>query len=115
LAPILPFVTEEVWSWWQEGSVHRAPWPTADELGPAVRGADPLVLDVAAAVLAEVRKAKTAAHASMRAEVARVVVRDTTERLAALARAEPDVREAGRVGELVREESDTFTVEVELA
>jgi len=119
-APFLPFVTEEVWSWgsgaqWKDGSVHRATWPEAEELrGPAGAGADPLVLEVASAVLGEVRKAKTVAQASMRAEVARVLVRDTPDRLAALSAGAPDVCDAGRIAELVTEDGDAFAVTVEL-
>jgi valyl-tRNA synthetase len=112
-APILPYVTEEVWSWYQPGSVHRASWPTADELGAV--DADPLVLDVAAAVLGEVRKAKTAARASMRADVTLCIVRDVAARQDALDFAAEDLREAGRIGQLATEESDRFSVEVELS
>ena len=65
-APVLPFVTEEVWSWWRPGSVHTNPWPTASEL--TVTG-DPAVLDAAAEALAGVRKAKSDAKVSMRADV----------------------------------------------
>src|SRR5687768_9825592 len=71
-APVLPFVTEEVWSWWQTGSVHRAAWPTADEL-PS--DGDPAVVGAVAAALAGVRKAKSDAKVSMRADVETAVVR----------------------------------------
>jgi valyl-tRNA synthetase len=111
-APILPYVTEEVWSWWQDGSVHTASWPTSAEL-PG--GGDPLVLEVAADALAEVRKAKTESKQSLRADVTSTTVRDTPDRLTALRAAEADVKEAGHIAELLTEESDEFSVEVELA
>ncbi len=118
-APFLPFVCEEVWSWgagtrWAAGSVHRAPWPEPAELATDPAG-DPLAFEVAAAVLAEIRKAKTAAQVSMRAEVAAVTARDTPERLAALDGAAEDLREAGRVAELTVLEAGEPWVEVVLA
>ncbi len=126
-APFLPFVTEEVWSWSNEGSVHRSTWPdhrclasaaghleeSAPDVGPGPGHL--LVLDVAAAVLGEVRKAKTAAQRSLRTEVARVVVTDTAERVAALAGAADDLREAGRIAELSLVEGTEASVAVALA
>jgi valyl-tRNA synthetase len=104
-APFLPFITEEVWSWWQEGSVHRAPWPEP----PAVDGdADGSVLAATAAVLAQVRKAKSEAKVSMRAPVERVVVHGAGEL------AESDLRDAGSIAELLLQPGDDLTVDVTL-
>jgi valyl-tRNA synthetase len=116
-APALPFVAEEVWSWWREGSVHRAAWPTREELlgAPELDGAPDGLLDVAADVLAEIRKAKSTAQLPMRAEVARAVVRDSDERLGLLGEVQDDVIEAGRVAELEKVAGDGFAVEVEFA
>ena len=114
-APVLPFVTEEVWSWWQEGSVHRAPWPEAAALRAAAGPeADPAVAEAAGAVLVAVRRAKTEARRSMRAAVERVTVTDAPERLAALRSAEADVVEAGTIAELAYAEGEPG-VRVELA
>jgi valyl-tRNA synthetase len=101
LAPFLPFVTEEVWSWWHEGSIHRSPWPDSGEVLDAARHGDPEVLDMVASVLGEIRRAKTAAKVSMRASVRRLIVVDDPARLALLADAEGDLRDAGGVLELV--------------
>jgi valyl-tRNA synthetase len=117
-APFMPFVTEEVWSWWQEGSVHRAPWPPADLDDTGARGdggGDPTVLRVAAAVLGQVRKAKTAAKVSIKAVAAGVVVRGVD---AGVARAfADDLRAAGNIADLtfVDAPDGELTVEVALA
>ncbi|MFI9272997.1 valine--tRNA ligase [Kitasatospora sp. NPDC052896] len=96
-APFLPFATEEVWSWWQDGSVHRAAWPTADELRQLAGPVDRAVLTTAAQVIAGVRRAKSEARVSMRADVARAVITGSRGALDLLALAEHDVRAAGRI------------------
>src|ERR671910_285009 len=102
-APVLPFVTEEVWSWWRDGSVHRGPWPEGGPLRAAtgVERPSPLALEAATDVLAEVRRAKTAARRSLRSPVRRVEVADRPERLEVLAKVAGDLRRAGAIVDLV--------------
>ena len=93
-APFLPFVTEEVWRWWQEGSVHLAPWPTVEEVTVATPRSVG-VFDAAATVLAAIRKEKTAAKRSMRTPVEAVTVTDASGVLALIAPAAGDIADAG--------------------
>jgi valyl-tRNA synthetase len=94
-APFLPFATEEAWSAWQPGSVHRAPWPDPAPL--AALGGDPAVLDAAAAAIAAVRKAKTGAKVSMRAQARALTATGPEDHLARLAAAEQDLKAAGHL------------------
>jgi valyl-tRNA synthetase len=96
-APVLPFVTEEVWSWWQSGSVHRALWPTATELPT---GGDPAVVAAAAAALAGVRKAKSDAKVSMRADVETATVTAPSVQVPLVEAARDDLVDAGRIQSL---------------
>jgi len=113
-APHLPFVSEEVWSWWREGSVHRSSWPEAAPLRAAAAGGEPAAFVVASEVVGAVRKAKTASKRSLRTEARRVVVRDTADRIAALQTVLDDVREASRAQAIELAEAGELTVEVDL-
>ena len=109
-APFLPYATEEAWSWWMEGSVHRAPWPDADELRAIAGDGDPRALDVAGAVLSELRGAKSSAKVRISAPIEHALVQDTPERLQLFAMVAADVAEAGKVERLDTAEGDELVV-----
>ncbi len=107
-APVLPFVTEEVWSWWKEGSVHAQPWPDAAEVraaaGPTNGGIDPL--DLAATVLERVRGEKSRAKVSMKTPVLVLHATGSAAELATLAQVETDLRNSCLIEELTTESAD---------
>jgi valyl-tRNA synthetase len=114
LAPYLPFVTDEVWSWWQDGSVHRTPWPTATEVGrvsPHDDDAEAVVL-AAGELLAMLRHKKSQAKVSMKARAGSATVRHHATRLAQFQHAERDLRAATVVEQFVWVEDAAFDVEV---
>jgi valyl-tRNA synthetase len=138
-APVLPYTAEETWSWAHDGSVHTSAWPSAEELGagagagaaggaaetaaagaPAAEtaAAGPELLGAASAAIAAVRKAKSTAKLSMRAEVARVVVAAPKAELDRVRTVADDLRAAGNVAELAFEELEEgaeLSVSVELS
>jgi valyl-tRNA synthetase len=114
-APMLPFVTEEAWSWWNSGSIHLAPWPdpaswpreTFEGAAPSSSSTIALAaqrdngagLDAAASAIGAIRKAKSEARLAQKAEVSRLVVRGPQLELDVLALVLVDVVAAGHVRE----------------
>jgi valyl-tRNA synthetase len=92
-APFIPFAAEEVWSWWQEGSVHKAAWPTRDEIG----GTDSQLLKDASSALILIRKAKSDNKLSMKAEIQTVTI-SGPEHLSSLTK---DLKGVGRIENLI--------------
>jgi valyl-tRNA synthetase len=114
-APFLPYVTEEVWSWWHEGSIHAAPWPARGELAAGEPAGDVGVYAGAAEVLAAIRRVKTEAKVSQRAAVARCVVTGESEFIESVRLAEGDLRSAGSIGELAVVPGASRDIDVTLA
>jgi valyl-tRNA synthetase len=115
-APILPYITEEIYNTGRKepASVHRATWPSADEL-PAAE--DDGSFDAGVAVLSKIRKAKSEAKVSLRVPVERSVVRGPDVMLDLFSRVQEDVASTVNVQhfELVTdEEAEELGVAVEL-
>ncbi len=113
LAPFLPYVTEETWSWFRDGSIHRSAWPTVEELPEA----DTELMDDVASALIVIRGAKSNAKVSMRTEVVKAAFSGPADVLERLRAIESDLRAVGRiVGDVSwTDGGDELAVDVELA
>jgi len=113
-APHLPFCSDDVWSWWHEGSVHLADWPTPAEFGE-FGGDHESLLNGVCEVLARIRRTKTEAKVSQRAAVTSVSVQGSPAVVAAVETCRDDLMKTGSVGELVTSPGEELVVDVLLA
>jgi valyl-tRNA synthetase len=99
-APFLPFVTDEVWSWWQSGSVHNAKWPTPEEVVEQIGGHDANAVQVfeqTRAALGEIRRIKALEKRPVKAVIERAVL---PQRFESLTPAAQDFRAAAHIRDL---------------
>ena len=104
LAPYLPFATEEVWSWTHDESVHGSAWPTTSDT--AVTVAPSGLLGSVSAALIGIRRAKTDAKASQKADV----VSATIAGPAILSLGLGDLSAVGRIARVEFVESESIEV-----
>ena len=118
LAPLLPFVTEEVWNWWQTGSVHQSQWPTTNELTLGLAsGPNEELLDAICGAIGVIRRAKTEAKVSQRAVVTEASFVASIDAASAITAGWADIADAGSVEKWSISTADTneITVNVTLA
>jgi valyl-tRNA synthetase len=127
LAPYLPYVSEEAWSWdfagEAKGSVHLETWPLASELaalGTAREHAE--VYELAKSALGAINRAKTQAGGTVGRHVTSLTIAAPQKVLDLFAKAEADILAATRVLTLTKlavEQSDldfaALVKEIELA
>jgi valyl-tRNA synthetase len=117
-APLLPFATEEVWNWWQTGSVHQAQWPTSAELTASISTSpDEALLNSVCTTLAIIRRSKTEAKVSQRQGVDMASITASAEAARAITAGWVDIANAGSVAqwEIAISENAEIAVVVTLA
>ncbi len=129
-APFMPYVTEEIWSWYFSEdqsqsipSIHLAPWPSAEDIHTVDAPKSIATFPLAAEVLGKIHHAKSSAQKSLKWGVTRLEVFGSADNLEAFRASLPDVMQAGRIEhdsgitltEATNESNETLRVEVELS
>ena len=112
LAPVIPFATEEVWSWTHDESIHRSPWPSRDEFELGASDTDHSgLLDLASEALIVLRRSKTDQKVAQKTPVRSATLRAPAQ----LQQASADVKAVGKIEQLTWAEGDTIELlELEL-
>ena len=110
LAPFIPFATEEAWSWWQEGSIHRSAWPQSAELEGFTRGQSGTMLKTASEALMGIRKAKSDQQLSMKAEITSLTINAPEDKLQELKHIESDLCSVGKIEKIAFETGDVLSI-----
>ncbi len=110
LAPFIPFATEEAWSWWQEGSVHRSNWPVSEDLSGFTGSQSAGLLSLASQALIGIRKAKSDEKLSMKAEIASLTIEASEQEVASLKLIESDLKSVGKIDTVNYKVSESLAI-----
>ena len=110
LAPFIPFATEEAWSWWQEGSVHRSSWPVAEDLSSFTGDQTVALLSLASQALIGIRKAKSDQKLSMKAEIRSLTIEANEADIESLKHIESDLKSVGKIDEVNYKSSESLAI-----
>jgi valyl-tRNA synthetase len=121
LAPVLPHLCEEIWSWRfsndQERSIHKNSWPKInDNEMPIYKDFTDAEFETARKILTEIRSAKSEAQKKMKWPVEKLVITGTDAEQKLAQSVIVDVNKAGNVtGEVTYSNGEELATSVELS
>ncbi len=121
-APFLPFVTEEVWSWHFNSTVHLSKWPSVEEFNDIKLDGVSCEFELAKEVLGKIRGEKTTAQKSLKWPVESLNIAGEKNNLSLLETLMPDICLAANLknnqfnlSEKKPEEDNYFAVDIVLS
>lgn len=113
-APFMPYVTEEVWSWFHTTSVHTQSWPVATDVATTAPGNADL-LRIVGELVSGVRGVKTDAKVKQRHAVLSATITGTDDERNLVQSVEGDVKAVCKIDTVTYEDGELGVKNVELA